>query len=74
MTYRCTIIAEGCRGHLTQSLISKYNLSEGKDPMTYGIGHKELWEIDPEKHQPGYAEHTIGWPLVGYQNHPMKIL
>jgi electron-transferring-flavoprotein dehydrogenase len=36
--------------------------------MTYGIGLKELWEVEPAKHQPGYAEHTIGWPLVGYHS------
>ncbi|KAF7638421.1 FAD_binding_2 domain-containing protein [Meloidogyne graminicola] len=60
---KCTIIAEGCRGHLTRSLLPKFNLTKGKEPMTYGIGIKELWEVDPSKHMPGYVEHTIGWPL-----------
>ncbi|KAL3068037.1 hypothetical protein niasHT_038027 [Heterodera trifolii] len=60
---KCTIFAEGCRGHLTKSVIEKFGLSEGRDPMTFGIGLKELWEIDPSKHRPGFAEHTVGWPL-----------
>lgn len=50
---RCTIFAEGCRGHLTKNLIDKMNLSSESQPMTYGIGLKELWEIEPEKHKPG---------------------
>lgn len=60
---KCTIFAEGCRGHLTKNLIDKMNLSSESQPMTYGIGLKELWEIEPEKHKPGYCEHTVGWPL-----------
>uniref|UniRef100_A0A1I8C196 Electron transfer flavoprotein-ubiquinone oxidoreductase n=1 Tax=Meloidogyne hapla TaxID=6305 RepID=A0A1I8C196_MELHA len=60
---KCTILAEGCRGHLTRSLLPKFDLTKGREPMTYGIGIKELWEVEPSKHQPGYAEHTIGWPL-----------
>nr|CAD2144548.1 unnamed protein product [Meloidogyne enterolobii] len=60
---KCTILAEGCRGHLTRSLLPKFDLSKGREPMTYGIGIKELWEVEPSKHRPGYAEHTIGWPL-----------
>ena len=60
---RCTIFAEGCRGHLTEQLIKKFNLSANSQPMTYGIGIKELWEVQQEKHQPGYCEHTVGWPL-----------
>ena len=50
---KCTIFAEGCRGHLTKNLIDKMNLSSESQPMTYGIGLKELWEIEPEKHKPG---------------------
>jgi electron-transferring-flavoprotein dehydrogenase len=58
-----TLFAEGCRGHLGKQLIAKYELDKGKDPQTYGIGIKELWEIDPAKHQPGLVIHTAGWPL-----------
>jgi electron-transferring-flavoprotein dehydrogenase len=58
-----TIFAEGSRGHLGRQLISKFKLDAGKDPQSYGIGIKELWEIDPARHQPGLAVHTSGWPL-----------
>ncbi len=58
-----TIFAEGSRGHLGRQLIEKYKLAEGKDPQSYGIGIKELWEIDPARHQAGLAVHTAGWPL-----------
>jgi electron-transferring-flavoprotein dehydrogenase len=58
-----TFFAEGCRGHLGKQLIANYGLDKGKDPQTYGIGIKELWEIDPAKHQPGLVIHTAGWPL-----------
>jgi len=58
-----TLFAEGARGHLGKQLISAYRLDEGRDPQTYGIGLKELWEIDPAKHQPGLVIHTAGWPL-----------
>jgi electron-transferring-flavoprotein dehydrogenase len=58
-----TLFAEGSRGHLGKQLIAKYDLNKGKDPQTYGIGIKELWEIDPAKHQPGLVVHTAGWPL-----------
>jgi electron-transferring-flavoprotein dehydrogenase len=58
-----TLFAEGCRGHLGKQLIAKYALDQGKDPQTYGIGIKELWEIDPAKHKPGLVIHTAGWPL-----------
>ncbi|MBS0343361.1 MAG: electron transfer flavoprotein-ubiquinone oxidoreductase [Proteobacteria bacterium] len=58
-----TIFAEGARGHLGRQLISKFKLDAGKDPQSYGIGIKELWEIDPARHQPGLAVHTSGWPL-----------
>jgi electron-transferring-flavoprotein dehydrogenase len=58
-----TLFAEGSRGHLGKQLIAKYELDKGKDPQTYGIGIKELWEIDPAKHKPGLVIHTAGWPL-----------
>ena len=60
---RYTIFAEGCRGSLTKKLTERYNLREGRDPQTYGIGIKELWEIPAENHKPGLVIHTIGWPV-----------
>ncbi len=58
-----TFFAEGVRGHLGKALEARYKLREGHDPQTYGIGIKELWEIDPAKHKPGMVMHTAGWPL-----------
>jgi electron-transferring-flavoprotein dehydrogenase len=58
-----TLFAEGARGHLGKQLMVKYDLNKGKDPQSYGIGIKELWEIDPAKHQAGLVVHTTGWPL-----------
>jgi electron-transferring-flavoprotein dehydrogenase len=58
-----TFFAEGCRGHLGRRLEAQYRLREGADPQVYGIGLKELWEVQPEKHQPGLVMHTAGWPL-----------
>jgi electron-transferring-flavoprotein dehydrogenase len=58
-----TLFAEGCRGSLTKTLIERFSLRAEADPQTYGIGIKELWEIDPAKHQQGLVVHTIGWPL-----------
>lgn len=58
-----TLFAEGSRGHLGRQLMSKFDLNQGKDPQTYAIGIKELWEIDPAMHQPGLVIHTAGWPL-----------
>ncbi|MEO2175010.1 MAG: electron-transfer flavoprotein:ubiquinone oxidoreductase, partial [bacterium] len=60
---RYTVFAEGCRGHLGKQLIEKFNLQADSDPQHYGIGFKEVWDIDPEKHVPGKVIHTIGWPL-----------
>jgi electron-transferring-flavoprotein dehydrogenase len=57
------IFAEGARGHLGKRLMQKYGLNEGRDPQVYGIGLKELWDIDPAKHQPGLVIHSAGWPL-----------
>jgi len=58
-----TLFAEGARGHLGKQLMAKFDLNRGKDPQTYAIGIKELWEIDPKLHQPGLVIHTAGWPL-----------
>ena len=58
-----TVFAEGCRGHLGKQLISKFNLDDGKSPPHYGIGLKELWKVEKEKHQPGLVVHGAGWPL-----------
>nr|WP_314630658.1 electron transfer flavoprotein-ubiquinone oxidoreductase [uncultured Noviherbaspirillum sp.] len=58
-----TMFAEGSRGHLGRQLMSKYDLNKDRDPQTYGIGIKELWEIDPKMHKPGLVIHTAGWPL-----------
>jgi electron-transferring-flavoprotein dehydrogenase len=60
---RQTIFAEGCRGSLTKTLMQHFNLRDNVDPQTFGIGIKELWEIEPAKHKPGQVIHTIGWPL-----------
>ncbi|WP_423212493.1 4Fe-4S dicluster domain-containing protein [Paracoccus yeei] len=57
------LIAEGVRGSLAKELIGKYDLSAGHEPQKYGIGMKEIWEIDPEKARPGTVTHTMGWPL-----------
>ncbi|MCH8544630.1 MAG: electron transfer flavoprotein-ubiquinone oxidoreductase [Alcanivorax sp.] len=59
-----TIFSEGCRGHLGKQLMDKYNLREGADPQHYGIGIKELWDIDPSKHREGLVMHSAGWPLT----------
>jgi electron-transferring-flavoprotein dehydrogenase len=58
-----TIFAEGSRGHLGRQLIDNFRLADGKDPQSYSIGIKELWEIDPARHEPGLALHSAGWPL-----------
>jgi electron-transferring-flavoprotein dehydrogenase len=58
-----TLIAEGARGSLAKQLISGFDLSAGRQPQKFGIGLKELWEVTPDKHQPGLVQHTFGWPL-----------
>ena len=58
-----TIFSEGCRGNLGKQLIKKYSLDENSDPQHYGIGFKEVWSIDPEKHSEGLVMHTAGFPL-----------
>jgi electron-transferring-flavoprotein dehydrogenase len=60
---RYTIFAEGCRGSLTKTLFDRFKLRDGVDPQAYGIGIKELWEVDPAQHQPGKIVHTVGWPV-----------
>jgi len=58
-----TVFAEGCRGHLGKELIEKFDLANGKSPQHYAIGFKEIWDIDPAKHQEGLVVHSAGWPL-----------
>ena len=58
-----TVFAEGSRGHLGRQLIARYKLDEGRDPQSYAIGIKELWEVDPSRHEPGFVLHTAGWPF-----------
>lgn len=60
---RQCVFAEGCHGSLTKKLIQKFDLRKNSDPQTYGLGIKELWEIDPEKHRAGEIIHTLGWPM-----------
>ena len=60
---RHTLFAEGCRGSLTGTLFARFRLGAGVDPQTYGIGIKELWEVDPDRHRPGLVVHTVGWPM-----------
>ncbi|MGI9289707.1 MAG: electron transfer flavoprotein-ubiquinone oxidoreductase [Gammaproteobacteria bacterium] len=60
---RYTIFSEGCRGSLGKDLMAKYDLRKDADPQHYGIGLKEIWQIDPDKHQEGLVVHTTGWPL-----------
>ncbi len=57
-----TVLSEGCRGHLGKQVIKKFELDKGKDPQHYGLGIKELWEIDPQKHEAGVVMHSAGWP------------
>ncbi|WP_282091514.1 electron transfer flavoprotein-ubiquinone oxidoreductase [Epibacterium ulvae] len=56
-------LSEGVRGSLSKEVIAKYDLSAGKEPQKYGVGMKEIWEIDPAKHKEGTVTHTMGWPL-----------
>ena len=58
-----TLFAEGCRGSLTKQLIERYDLRAGRDPQTYALGIKELWEVPAAQHKPGLIEHSVGWPL-----------
>jgi len=58
-----TFFAEGCHGSLSKTLMARFGLREGADPQTYGIGIKELWQLDPAQHRPGLVMHTAGWPM-----------
>jgi electron-transferring-flavoprotein dehydrogenase len=58
-----TVLAEGCRGHLSKQLIAKFGLDKNSQPQTYGIGMKELWRVRAGKSSPGLVQHTLGWPL-----------
>ncbi len=58
-----TLIGEGARGSLAKQLIAKFKLDEGREPGKFGIGLKELWQVDPSKHRPGLVQHSFGWPL-----------
>lgn len=60
---KVTIFAEGCHGHLTKGLFSRFKLRENCEPQSYGIGLKEIWEVPAEVHSPGRVEHSVGWPL-----------
>lgn len=63
-----TVFAEGCRGHLGKQLINEFALDEDSSPQHYGLGFKEIWQIDPSKHQQGKVVHGTGWPLSGDTN------
>ncbi len=58
-----TLFAEGCRGSLTKQVLQIFNLRDGRDPPTYALGIKELWEVPAAQHKPGLVEHSVGWPL-----------
>jgi electron-transferring-flavoprotein dehydrogenase len=58
-----TLFAEGARGNLSKTLLQRFGLGEGREPQKFGLGLKELWQVAPEKHQPGLTQHTFGWPL-----------
>ncbi|MBS7698278.1 MAG: electron transfer flavoprotein-ubiquinone oxidoreductase [Chelatococcus sp.] len=60
---RYTLFAEGARGSLTKQLLKRFGLDEGRDPQKFGIGLKELWQVKPERFQPGLVQHSFGWPL-----------
>ena len=59
-----TLFAEGCRGSLSQELMARFGLRSGVEPQTYGLGIKELWDVDPAHHKEGLVMHTVGWPLA----------
>ena len=58
-----TLFAEGARGNLSKQLIAKHGLADGREPQKFGLGLKELWQVAPDKHQPGLVQHSFGWPL-----------
>ena len=60
---KVTLFAEGCHGSLTKKLVSKFDLRKDSEPQTYGLGVKEVWELDPKNHEEGLVLHSLGWPL-----------
>ncbi|MBM4219223.1 MAG: electron transfer flavoprotein-ubiquinone oxidoreductase [Gammaproteobacteria bacterium] len=58
-----TILAEGCRGSVTKQLVARLGLADGRQPQTYGLGFKELWQLPPGRAEPGLIQHTVGWPV-----------
>jgi electron-transferring-flavoprotein dehydrogenase len=58
-----TLLAEGCRGQLSQNLMARYHLRDNAQPQTYGLGIKEIWQVNETKHKPGTVIHTVGWPM-----------
>ena len=60
---RTTILAEGCRGSVTKQLVARLGLADGRQPQTYGLGIKELWQLPAGRAEPGLIQHTVGWPL-----------
>jgi electron-transferring-flavoprotein dehydrogenase len=60
---RVTLFGEGCRGSCSEEIMAKFNLRDGVQPQTYGLGIKEVWRVPKENHQPGHVQHTLGWPL-----------
>ena len=63
LTGKYVVFGEGARGHLSKQIIEKFRLDAGREPQKYGIGLKEIWQVAPEKHQPGLVQHSFGWPL-----------
>ncbi|TMW63826.1 hypothetical protein Poli38472_002767 [Pythium oligandrum] len=60
---RVTLFGEGCRGSCSEEVMKKFNLRDGVQPQTYGLGIKEVWRVPKDKHRPGFVQHTLGWPL-----------
>ena len=58
-----TLFAEGARGQLTKTLIARYGLDKDRDPPKFGLGMKELWQVEPDKFHKGLVQHSFGWPL-----------
>ncbi|HEY4406904.1 MAG TPA: NAD(P)/FAD-dependent oxidoreductase, partial [Xanthobacteraceae bacterium] len=58
-----TLFAEGARGSLTKTLVTRFGLDAGREPQKFGLGLKELWEVAPDQHRPGLVQHSFGWPL-----------
>ena len=66
---RFTLFGEGCRGQLSKSLMSNFDLNSNNEGQVYSIGLKELWQVKPEKHHPGRIEHTVGWPMPDFNTY-----